>query len=133
MVRSILEYCAPVWSPHLKKDIYALERIQRRASRCALGENGKDLSYQERLDILRWPTLEKRREYLSLVECFKTVHSLNGLNPSLFTLVLSALANHCYKLKFKSARLNCYKYSFFVRIVNLWNKLPKDVAEAESL
>ena len=26
-VRPILEYCSPVWSPHLKKDIEALERV----------------------------------------------------------------------------------------------------------
>ena len=96
----------------MKKDIYALERIQRRASRCALGENGKDLSYKERLDILRWLTLEKRREYLSLVECFKTVHSLNGLNPSLFTYANAfrpLRSKNCSKLKVKSARFNCYK------------------------
>ena len=28
-VRPILKYCSPVWSPHLKKDIEALERVQK--------------------------------------------------------------------------------------------------------
>ena len=36
LVHSILEYCSPVWSPYLKKDIKALEKLPRRASRCAL-------------------------------------------------------------------------------------------------
>ena len=33
MVRSILEYACAVWDPHLKKDIGAIERVQRRAAR----------------------------------------------------------------------------------------------------
>ena len=36
LVRPILEYAAPVWSPYLIKDIAALEKVQRRASRLAL-------------------------------------------------------------------------------------------------
>ena len=30
LVRLILEYCSPVWCPHLKKD---LQKVQRRASK----------------------------------------------------------------------------------------------------
>ena len=33
MVRPIIEYTSPVWSPHLVKDIAALEKVQSRASR----------------------------------------------------------------------------------------------------
>ena len=84
LVRPILEYCSPIWSPYLKKDIKALEKVQRRASRCALrNKGGHEISYEERLKILQWPTLEKRRDYLSLVECYKTIHGLNGLDPSI--------------------------------------------------
>jgi hypothetical protein len=36
LVRPLLEYAAPVCSPHLMKDIQALEAVQRRASRLAL-------------------------------------------------------------------------------------------------
>ena len=31
------------------------------------------------------------------------------------------------------AKLNSYKYSFFVRVIPIWNSLPEYVAEAESL
>ena len=33
----------------------------------------------------------------------------------------------------KRAIINCYKFSFFVRIVNMWNNLPKDIVHAGSL
>ena len=42
-------------------------------------------------------------------------------------------ANHPFKSCVKSARLDCYKYSFFIRIVSKWNDLPRDLVEAESL
>ena len=37
LVRSILEYASPVWLPHQAKDIHEIEKVQRRASRIALG------------------------------------------------------------------------------------------------
>ena len=37
LVKPILEYECPVWSPYLVKDKLAIEKVQRRASRVALG------------------------------------------------------------------------------------------------
>lgn len=42
-------------------------------------------------------------------------------------------ANHYHTLRPFPAKLNSFNYSFFVNIVNEWNHLPKDVAEAETL
>ena len=137
LVRPILEYCSPVWCPYLKKDIDILEKVQRRASRCALGISGRDMSCEERLKYLKWPTLEQRRSFSLLTECYKTINQLNGLDPlEYFTFAHEyrpLRANHRFKLKCKLAKLNCYKYSFFIRIVNDWNKLPREVAESENL
>ena len=30
LVRPILDYCIPVWRPHAKKDIFKLEKVQKR-------------------------------------------------------------------------------------------------------
>ena len=137
LVRPILEYCSPVWCPYLKKDSTILEKVQRRASKYALGNIGRDMSYEERLKFLNWPTLYQRRLFSSLTESYKTVNSLNGLDPLEFFMFAHDFrplrANHRYKLKPVSAKLNSFKYSFFVHIVNDWNNLPKDVAEAENL
>jgi len=135
IVRPVLEYAAPVWCPYLVKDILALEKVQRRASSLALDQRGGDMEHEHRLKILKWPTLEKRRHYISLLECYKTVLGLNGLNFSdFFELALDTRTSgyHPFKLFVKNAKVNPYNYSFFVRIVKDWNNLPLHVVEAES-
>ena len=82
LVRPILEYASPVWSPHLAKDIHEIEKLQRRASRIALGQRRQEMAYEDRCKILEWNSLERRREFLSLVECYKIILNLNGLNFS---------------------------------------------------
>ena len=37
------------------------------------------------------------------------------------------------KLQVKSANCNCYKYSFFVKIIREWNDLPANVVEVGNL
>ena len=59
LVRPILEYAAPVWCPFLVKDIVLLEKVQRRASRLALGQKRGEMHYKERCTILKWSPLEK--------------------------------------------------------------------------
>ena len=41
-----------------------------------------------------------------------------------------SIASHRHKIKPFLSKLNSIKYSFFVNIVNEWNDLSKDVAEA---
>ena len=92
------------------------------------------MSYEDRCRLLNWQTLEKRR-VVSLVQCYKIVFGIDSLPFSdFFELTKSnrTRANHDYKLYVKFAILNCYKYSFFVRIVNAWNNLPKDAVHPGS-
>ena len=138
LVRPVLEYAAPVWNPYLVKEVLALERVQRRASRLALGQKRGDseMDYEDRLRKLKWPTLETRRLFLSLVECYKIVFDTNKLTfDDLFEFRKSnsTRTNHPYKLYLKPAKCNSYKYSFSIRIVRHWNSLPGSVVEAGSL
>ena len=94
------------------------------------------MSYEERCDMLHWPSLSSHRTYFSLVECYKIVFGLSHLDFEgffEFAKVKSTRANHSYKLYCKLSRINCFKYSFFNNVISHWNDLPSNVVEAGSL
>ena len=68
-IRPVLEYAAVVWSPHLKKHIMKIEKVQRAATRWV--PSLRDLSYEERLDKLQLPTLEERRKRGDMIMLYK--------------------------------------------------------------
>ena len=62
-VRPVLEMAVPVWQPALtQQESTQIERVQRCALYIILGEKYK--SYEEALEILKFKTLEERREKL---------------------------------------------------------------------
>ena len=136
LVRPMLEYTAPVWSPDLIKDLVALEKVQRRASRLALRQKRGETSYEQHCILLKWQTLERRREFLLLVQCYKLVFGIEHLaflDVFEFANSMRTRANHDHKLCLKRAVCNCYKYSFFICIVRKWKDLPGYIVHAESL
>ena len=71
LVRPHLEYAAPVWDPHLLKDIKSVENVQKYGLKMCLKR--WDLGYQELLHLAQIPTLENRRIYLKLCTLFKII------------------------------------------------------------
>ena len=100
-MKPILEYACAVWNPYLVKDIYAIESVQRRASRLICG-SGKE--YTERLGELKWDSLELRRKYLS--HCDVDASKFYDMIGPLRTL-----RNHDFKLRPQPFRSN-YVCSF---------------------
>ena len=49
-----------------------------------------------------------------------------------FAKVHSTRAYQSYKL-LKSSKINCFKHSFFIRVISDWNSLSKDIVEAATL
>ena len=67
-VRPLPEHNTVIWSPTLKGDIEAIERVQRRFTKRIPGF-GK-LTYGERLNRLSIPNIELRRLRTDLIWCY---------------------------------------------------------------
>ena len=74
LVRPILEYANPVWSPIYRKDIDMIEKVQRNFTKRVSGLNR--LTYSERLRRLDLPSLEFRRARGDMVETFKIMKGM---------------------------------------------------------
>ena len=97
-MRPILEYNSVIWSPSLRKDIDAIEKVQRRFTKRLHGL--EDLSYAECLQCLNIPSLELHRLHLDLIVCYKIMFSLICVNPGEFFTFssVSQTRGHPYKL-----------------------------------
>ena len=60
MVRSIIEYCSTVWSPHTKEYVSKVEMVQQRATRYVTNRYRNTRSVTSMLDHLDWESLEAR-------------------------------------------------------------------------
>ena len=74
IVRPHLEYGAPIWSPYMKKYVHAIENVQRRATKQIPGLS--NLSYRDRLKLIKLPTLQYRRYRGDMIIVYKLAHGL---------------------------------------------------------
>ena len=73
-VRSIVEYCCPLWSPHQQCDIIKIESVQR--SFTARINGMRFMDYWERLKALKLYSLQRRRERYSIILIWKIQFNL---------------------------------------------------------
>ena len=134
IVRPILEYSNCAWNTGLQKHIDEIEKIQRRFTKNIF--TVKNLSYENRLEKLKLPSLEFRRLRGDLIQTFKitrqfydskTVDTLFQLNNN------QKLRGHRLKISKIHVNKTQFKNFFTNRIVNCWNSLPSHIIEADSI
>ena len=134
LVRPILEYANTAWDSSLRTQVNLLEAVQRKYTRHIL--EVKKLSYEERLQKLKLPSLEYRRFRGDLIQCYKIAHKLYD-RPSVNSLFQfkqrSRLRGHSYKLTKFMTNKRQYKHFFTNRIVNEWNSLSEEIVSANSI
>ena len=134
IIRPVLEYGNAVWCPHWKKDIKKIEQVQQQYTKRINGMH--NLSYTERLSILRLPSLEYRRFRGDFIEVFKIIHNMyDPLTTKSLLTIDSSSCTRSNKFKLTKPRFNTnqYKHFFTNRIINKWNNLPNKVVSADSL
>jgi ribonuclease P/MRP protein subunit RPP40 len=126
LIRPRLEYAVQAWRPYLQKDIDLIEGVQRRATKLVVGMREK--SYEERLKFLDMTTLETRRVRGDSIEVFKIMKGLEDvIKEKFFIMDKGCTRVHELKLYKPNCRLDCRKYAFSHRIINMWNILPSNI------
>ena len=101
-VLPITMYCCPLWNPMFKKDINALEKIQRRFMKCIRGLH--EQPYADRLKSLHIRTLEDRTFCADMLYIFKVLHRKTDCNLANLGLTLLQFKTRGNNLNFVQRR-----------------------------
>jgi len=136
-VRPIIESSVPAWNPSKVEDVNTLEKVQRRALRMITDQG--DVGYETKLQSVGMTTLRARRERGDLVEAYKILNGLSGLDKhDFFNFVqdrhsIETRSHSDDLLVPEKCRLNLRQNSFSCRVVNMWNSLPPEIRESSSV
>jgi hypothetical protein len=133
IVRPLVEYAVPAWSPHYLKDKELLERVQHRITRMIPGMKNK--SYENRLVELNLWSLEERRNRADIIEVFKIYKGFSAIRfEDLFTKCNTVRTRgHTAKVLKKRCKTDLRKFFFSERVIDRWNSLDQKCIEAESI
>jgi hypothetical protein len=122
-VQPVLMYCSQVWNPGLKRDVIALEAIQRRFTKCINGLT--HMSYSDRLKSLHALSLENERTLADMTIVYKCLrHKLNCPAADLglvFNVNTVTRRNNIRIEQFITQR--SYEQYFCFRVPAIWNKI----------
>ena len=132
-VRPILEFGSPVWNLGFLGDLRLLEGVQRRWTKKV--EGLEELPYDQRLRELDLYSVKGRLLRADLLKCWKIFHGKCGISPEdLFSLNSRGVTRgHRFKVEHVRCELECYRRSFGVRCVSVWNSLPDDLVGCVSI
>ena len=126
MVRSLLEFCSPLWNPGKVKDIQELEGVQKTFTSKISGCN--DLDYWERLKKLSLMSLQRRRERYIIIHMWKLLHGVTSNDLQIRFQKKARQGTQAVippMLQNSSARhQSLYDGSFGVQGPKLWNSMP---------
>ena len=127
-----------VWSPYFQKDIDALESVQERATK--LPPRFRKKNYHARLNDFNLTTLETRRLRGDLIRFYKQKKGIEEIRwevePRCLPREISSKLrrpSNFYKEKTAPGSLKSRENFFINRVLPNWNKLPKNVRDANSV
>ena len=73
---SIIDYAATVWSRYTQCNVHSVKMIQRKVARLVFNDFARLSSVTTMLELLRWDSLRKRCNQLTLMMLFKIINNL---------------------------------------------------------
>ncbi|CAG2208621.1 unnamed protein product [Mytilus edulis] len=132
LVRPHVEYGNTIWYPHLKKDINAVEKVQMRATK--LIPDIRHLSYEDRLKVLKLPSLTHRRRRGDMIQAFKILKGFEDISyERFFTVISTNTRGHNWKLAKPRCNTSFRLRHFSQRFINDWNNLPVEVISSKTV
>ncbi len=134
LVRPHLEYAQTVWSPLWLKEARLIENVLQRAVKL-IPECKKEKDDAKRLEKAKLPSMYYRRARGDMIEVYKFLHDKYQVDhKQLFERDTDPVTRgNGLKLKKPHCRLKLRAHSFGPRVINAWNKLPKEVVTAPSV
>ena len=138
LVRSQLEYAAPIWHPYNETQTAKVEKVHRTAARWTCRRWRNSSSIGDMLDELEWPSLESCRERRSSLTFFYKIHSGTvSLDKDKYLTpapnLRRTLASHESQYIRQYAYSDALKNSFFPRTIPVWNSLPSSVVSSKTI
>ena len=136
LIRPIIEYGNAAWAPYKFKDIDDLESIQRYYTKRIIGCS--KLTYEERLQKLKLPSLAYRRMRGDLIEAYKITHNFyDPLTTKQFFNFYSDSNSSTRTNGFKIIKVHTnttkFQHFFTNRVTNKWNSLPAHIVSADTI
>jgi hypothetical protein len=137
-VRPHLEYAVQAWAPWQVGDCALLENVQKRMVKQVTGLRGTN--YEDRLTELGLDTLQERRARLDLCQTHKILHHKDQVKESIWFTRRTSANRHPtrrtaggFTLEKPIARLEMRRNFFSNRVVDMWNELPLETRQTESI
>lgn len=127
LIRPVLEYASPVWSPYKHMEINQIEGIQKKAVRFICRRYDRYFSPSSTLSSLNLAPLSDRRRVDALKFMYCIINGSCRLSQNtLISYAEPRTTRSQSKLNLVPyfARTNTFKYSFFPLAVEQWNLLP---------
>ena len=133
LVRPHLEHAVQFWSPHLRRDIDKMEKIQRRATEMI--PEIRNHSYHRRIQDLDLISLVERRLRGQLIEVFKYLNRFTTASArGFFDYDLNdRTRNNEAKLIVKHCNTSVAQHFNPIKITTTWNALPNEVVSSRTV
>ena len=138
LVRTLLEYGTPVWSPSIKENLIRLEAVQKQATNYIINNPPREApnhqTYKQRLIACNLLPTSYRREFYDIIFFLKSIRHMTQFNINDYTNLITDGTDR--RTRLRTARLNLTQINnrlestarfYPTRISRLWNNLPLDL------